>query len=96
MRLFARIKCLFLLYLIKSHCLHLIFVIQRKKSQVIESILVYYFITDGWKCERTIQTFKDMLGDCVIDLKAMYEALYGRKFRSLVGYFRLLRLYLRA
>ena len=65
--------------------------------------------TDG-QAERTIQTLKDMLRECIIDFKgnwykrlplveflynnsflssismAPYEALYGRRYRSPIGW----------
>ncbi|GKB67828.1 putative reverse transcriptase domain-containing protein [Tanacetum coccineum] len=46
--------------------------------------MTYHPETDG-QSERTIQTLEDMLRACVIDFgKAPFEALYGRKCRSLV------------
>ncbi|GJY84397.1 putative reverse transcriptase domain-containing protein [Tanacetum coccineum] len=54
---------------------------QKALGTDISMSTAYHPETDG-QSERTIQTLKDMLCACVIDLAAPYEALYGRKCRS--------------
>nr|GFC40166.1 putative reverse transcriptase domain-containing protein [Tanacetum cinerariifolium] len=57
---------------------------QKALGTSLDMSTAYHPETDG-QSERTIKTLEDMLRACVIDFgKAPFEALYGRKCRSLV------------
>ncbi|GJR41681.1 putative reverse transcriptase domain-containing protein [Tanacetum coccineum] len=57
--------------------------LQKSLGTNLDMSTAYHPKTDG-QSERMIQTLEDMLRACVIDFAAPFEALYGRKCRSLV------------
>nr|GEZ31929.1 reverse transcriptase domain-containing protein [Tanacetum cinerariifolium] len=64
---------------------HFLWSLYKSLGTQLDMSTAYHPQTDG-QSERTIQTLEDMLRACVLDLEeaAPFEALYGRKWRSLI------------